>query len=124
MQRPTLALVGFGYWHYGLLLGVVAVAGGLKKAIGDPYESHDAWIAAELAAGVSLFLASDVGFRRALGIPGGGARLAAAAAALATIPVGTEVAALLQVAALAVLVAVPLAVEGRRAPRVRQANTA
>ena len=28
----------FGYWHYGLLLGVVAVAAGLKKAVGHPYD--------------------------------------------------------------------------------------
>ena len=32
-RRARLALVAFGYWHYGLVLGVVAVAAGLKKAI-------------------------------------------------------------------------------------------
>ena len=37
-RRARLALVGFGYWHYGLLLGVVGVAAGLKKAVGDPYD--------------------------------------------------------------------------------------
>ena len=37
-RRARLAIVAFGYWHYGLVLGVVAVAAGLKKAIGDPYE--------------------------------------------------------------------------------------
>jgi low temperature requirement protein LtrA len=36
-RRPQLALTGFGYWHYGILLGIVAVAAGLRKAIGDPY---------------------------------------------------------------------------------------
>ncbi len=59
--RPRLALVGFGYWHYGLLLGVVAVAAGLKKAIADPYQPNEAWVALELAGGVALFLVSDVG---------------------------------------------------------------
>ena len=69
---------------------MIALAAGLKKAVGAPYDPLDAWIAGELAVGVALFLACDVGFRRTLGIPGGGVRLAAAAAALATIPLGTE----------------------------------
>ncbi len=94
-RRPTIVLVGFAYWHFGLLLGVIALAAGLKKAIGDPYDPLDAWIAAELAVGVALFLACDVGFRRTLGIPRSGTRVAAAAPAVATIPLGTEIAAAL-----------------------------
>ena len=112
-----LALHGFGYWHYGLLLGVVAFAAGLKKAIGDPYDPLDGWIASELAAGVALFLACDVGFRRTLDVPRGGTRLVAAAAALATIPIGTELAAAPQVGALAAILVVALAVEGFRPVR-------
>ncbi len=60
-RRVQLALNGFGYWHYGLLLGIVALAAGLKVAIGDPYETLDGWIAVELAAGAA-FIACDVGF--------------------------------------------------------------
>jgi low temperature requirement protein LtrA len=104
-RRPHLALVGFGYWHYGLLLGVVAVAAGLKKAIGDPYDPLDSWIASELAVGVAVFIACDVGFRRTLRIPRSGTRLVAAALALATIPLGTELAATAQLAALVAVVA-------------------
>ena len=37
-RRARLALVAFGYWHYGLVLGVVAVAAGLKKSIRHPYD--------------------------------------------------------------------------------------
>ena len=37
-RRARVALTAFGYWHYGLVLGVVAVAAGLKKAVGDPYD--------------------------------------------------------------------------------------
>jgi low temperature requirement protein LtrA len=110
-RRPRVAVIGFGYWHFGLLLGVIALAAGLKKAIGDPFDPLDDWIAGELAAGVALFLACDVGFRRTLGVPGGGSRLVAAAAALATIPLGTQVSAAAQVGALAALVVVGLAVE-------------
>jgi low temperature requirement protein LtrA len=113
-RRPRLAMTGFGYWHYGLLLAIVAVAAGLKKAVGDPYDPLATWIALELAAGVALFVACDVGFRRTLGIGRGGIRLLAAIAAFATIPLGTELAATAQVAALAAIVALALAVEGSR----------
>jgi low temperature requirement protein LtrA len=109
--RPQLALVGFGYWHYGILLGVVAVAAGLKKAVADPYGELDGWIAVGLAAGVTLFVACDAGFRWTLGIPRGRARLVAATAALATIPLGTAVGAAVQIAALAALVVAALAVQ-------------
>ncbi len=116
-RRPQLALTAFGYWHYGLLLGVVAVAAGLKKAIGEPYDGLETWIAVELAVGAALFVACDVGFRRTLAIPRSHARLAASAAALATIPLGTEVAAAAQIGALASLIAVALVVEAvKRAP--------
>ena len=114
-RRPWLALSAFGYWHYGLLLGIVAVAAGLKVAIGDPYEPLDGWIAMELAAGVALFVTCDVGFRRTLDIAGGGVRLVAALAALATIPLGLEIAASAQVGALAAVVAGAL-IAGARPP--------
>jgi low temperature requirement protein LtrA len=112
-RRPQLALLGFGYWHYGLLLGIVAVAAGLKKAIGDPYNPLDTWIAAELAAGAALFVACDVGFRRTLGIARSHIRLAASAT-LATVPLGTEIAAAAQLAALTAIAAGALAAETSR----------
>ena len=118
-RRAQLALAGFGYWHYGLLLGIVAVAAGLKKAIGDPYDPLDSWIALELAVGAALFVACDVGFRRTLGIARSWVRLIAAAAAVATIPVGTELAAAAQVGMLAVIIGAALLVEGAR----RQGST-
>ena len=120
-RRVQLALNGFGYWHYGLLLGIVALAAGLKVAIGDPYETLDGWIAVELAAGVALFIACDVGFRRTLGVAGGGVRIAASVAALATIPLGLAVAASAQVGALAAIVAAALVIEGASRVTVRSA---
>jgi low temperature requirement protein LtrA len=113
-RRPQLALVGFGYWHYGLLLGVVAVAAGLKKAIGDPYDPLDDLIAVELGVGAALFVACDVGFRRTLGLSRSEIRLAAAAFMLATIPLGTELSGAAQVGALAAIATFALAVEGSR----------
>ena len=113
-RRPRLALTAFGYWHYGLLLAIVAVAAGLKKAVGDPYDPLETWVALELAAGTALFIGSEVGFRRTLGIGRSGIRLIAALAALATIPLGTEITATAQVGALAAIVVLALAAEGSR----------
>jgi low temperature requirement protein LtrA len=112
-RRPELALRGFGYWHFGILLGIVAVAAGLKKAIGEPYEPLDAWIAAGLAVGAALFIASEVGFRRTFGIARNRVRLLGALVVLATVPLGTELGAAAQVGAIAALVAATLAVEWR-----------
>jgi low temperature requirement protein LtrA len=112
-HRARLALTGFGYWHYGLLLGVVAVAAGLKKAIGDPYDPLADSIGIELAVGVGLFTACTVGFRRTLGLGTSRARLVAAALALATIPLGTDASAVLQLAALTAIVVGALLVEAR-----------
>lgn len=104
-RRPRLALTAFGYWHYGLLLGIAAIAAGLKKAVGDPYDPLDAWIATELAGGTALFVLCGAGFRRTLEIGRSTDRLVAAAAALATVPLGTELAATAQVGVLAAIVA-------------------
>jgi low temperature requirement protein LtrA len=117
-RRPQLALLGFGYWHYGLLLGVIAIAAGLKKGIGDPYGALETWIAVELALGVALFAACDVGFRRTMRLTRSRYRLAATAAAVATIPLGTELAAAAQIGALAAIVCATLAAESSLRPVV------
>jgi len=113
--RARIALTAFGYWHYGLVLGVVAVAAGLKKAVGDPYDPLDGWIGSELAVGVALFTACTVGFRATLGLGVSRIRVIAAAAALATIPVGTTWTAAGQLAALTLIVAAALVAEARSA---------
>ena len=89
----------------------MAVAAGLKKAIGDPYEPLEGWIGVELAAGAALFVACDVGFRRTFGVARNATRLLAAGAILATIPLGTEVGAAAQVGAVAGILALGLVAE-------------
>src|SRR4051794_283160 len=109
-RRPQLALTAFGYWHYGLLLAVIAVAAGLKKAIAYPHEGLEHWIALALAAGTALYIACDAGFRRTFGLPRNTARLIAVLLALATFPLGTAVGGAAQVAALALIIAVAVVV--------------
>ena len=114
-RRARLALVAFGYWHYGLILGVVGVSAGLKKSVGHPYDPLDGWIGSELAVGVALFVACTAGFTATLGLGIRRVRLAAAALVLLTIPVGTEWTAAGEIALLTAIVAAALALEGRRA---------
>jgi low temperature requirement protein LtrA len=115
-QRPWMALYGFGVAHYFLLLGIVLVAVGLKKGTGHAYDELTAGQALALGGGVALFLAADVAFRRVLLLGRSVHRAAAGVAALATVPLGSEVAAAAQLGALALLLAVALASEGALRP--------
>ena len=110
-HRANLALIGFGYWHYGILLGIVAIAAGLKKAVGHPYDPLETWIAVGLAAGTVLFILCDVGFRRTFGIERNNARLLAAPLILATIPLGTDAEAVIQIGAISAIVVAALLAE-------------
>ena len=110
-RRPRLALNAFGYAHVPILVGVVAVAVGVKKTIGHAAEHASPGQALALAGGVALYLVGDVLFRRLLGIAGGGWRAAAAAVALASYPVGRYGAAAGQLAVLVLLLVALLTVE-------------
>jgi len=111
-RRPQLALVGFGYWHYGIILAIVAVAAGLEQAIEHPWDPSDSWTAVALAAGVAAFVTCEVGFRRTFGITRRRVRLITALAVLTTIPLGTGISALAQVGALTAIMAAALTAEG------------
>jgi low temperature requirement protein LtrA len=111
-RRPRLGLVGFGYWHYGIILAIVAVAAGLERALEHPWDLSDAWTAVVLAAGVAAFVACEVGFRRTFGITRSRLRLVTALAVLATIPLGTGIGALAQIGALTAIMAAALTAEG------------
>ncbi len=115
-DEPDLA----GLAKVVLLLGVILVAAGLKKAIEHPLDPLEGFTAVVFAAGAALFVASDSALLRVLRIPGSAAQVAASVAALATIPLGLEVSAAAQVAALAAIVALG-AVAGA-APRATQAR--
>ena len=114
-RRPRLALVAFGYWHLPILLGVIALAAGMKATIAHPFEPLGGGTALGGGGGVALFLAGDVLFRRSLAIGRGAPRAAAAVAAPATVPLGAALPALAQLGTLVVLLAL-LFVAERRPP--------
>ncbi len=105
------------YWaHLLILLGIICDAAALERAIGHPFDSLDFARALALGGGTALFLIGHAFFRRILKLPVRPWRLLAAALALATIPLGTEVSALAQLAALAGGVGICLALEGEPEP--------
>ncbi len=91
-ERPRLAINAFGYCHLLILLGIIAVATGLRHGIGHPFEPLPAAQAIALGAGASIFLLGQALFRQTLGIGAALTRGVAAALALATIPIGTQLA--------------------------------
>jgi low temperature requirement protein LtrA len=114
-RRGWAALQAFGYWHLLMLLGIIALAAGLKDVIGHAFDPLDLAHALMLSGGAALFLAGDVLFRRTLAIGPGRLRTVAAALALATVPMGLAVSALTQLAALVLVLAASLLGETRAA---------
>jgi low temperature requirement protein LtrA len=107
--RPRLAIL-LGYVHIVLLFGVVLVATGLKKAIPEPLDPLSTATAVALAAGTAFFVAADAVMLRFLRVAQSPMRAVGPFAVLATIPLGAGVSSALQVAALALIVAVAVAV--------------
>jgi low temperature requirement protein LtrA len=110
-RRGWVAIQAFGYCHLGMLLGIIALAAGLKDAIGHAFDPLDLAHALMLSGGTALFLAADILFRRTLAIGPGRLRAAAAALALATIPLGLTLSALVQLVVLVLVLAGSLAAE-------------
>jgi low temperature requirement protein LtrA len=116
-ERPRLAIHAFGYAYLPILLGVVLVAAGLKHVTGRPFDPLDTPWALALGAGSAVFLLGEAAFRRALRLGEVSPRAVAAVVALATIPIGTQVAAAAQVLALVALFTVMLTAARRTRPR-------
>jgi low temperature requirement protein LtrA len=112
-RRGWVAFQAFGYWHLLMLLGIIALAAGLKDAIGHAFDPLDLAHALMLSGGTALFLAGDVLFRRTLHLGPGRLRTGAAALALTTIPLGLTLTALTQLVALVVVLAGSLLAETR-----------
>ena len=113
-RRAALALSAFFYGNIPLLLGIVAIATGVKQAIERSFgyqPGEPARAAVALAAGSALFLAGDVAFRRLLGLGPVLIRAITAAAVLATIAVGVTVTIEAQLALVAAMLAAMLVAE-------------
>lgn len=87
-RRPGLAIVAYFYAHMPMLLGVVFIAAGVRAATGH---GGSGGLAAALALGLgtAAFTGGTAAFRAVLHTRPIGLRLAGAAFALATVPLGT-----------------------------------
>jgi low temperature requirement protein LtrA len=97
-ERALIARDSYSYLHLPMIAGIVLVALGVKKTLGDVDEPLKTVPAVALFGGVALYYAGHVGFRLrnvgTLNRP----RLVAVLGCLALIPVATEVDALVAVA--------------------------
>ena len=124
-QRPAaLALAAYFFAYIPLLLGIVALASGVKQAIVNPGRTLPAGPCLALGCGVALFLAGSAAFRHVLRIGPRSWRLAAAVVALAASAVGVTVSVAAEMALLTEIVALSLAAERRAALAVERRTTA
>ena len=118
-RRPRVALNAYGYAHYPLLLGIVVLAAGVKKAIGHATDHLTVGQAVALGGGVALFLFGDVAYRWVLRIGRPTYRLWGVVGVLATIPLGL-VMAVGQLIALIVVLLIMLVTEEVSRRRVQR----
>ena len=114
-RRPRLGLYSYGYAHVPIVLGVVAVAAGVKRSIGHAFEPQGLGLALLLGGGVALYLAGEALFRRSLRMAPAWFRAAAGLVALASVPLGMLVGAVAQLAFLVALLAAAIVLEKRLA---------
>src|SRR6266496_3376853 len=121
--RPALALAAYFYAYIPMLLGIVALASGVKQAIVNTGNTLPAGPCVAMGCGVALFLAGSAAFRHALRIGPGRYRLTAAVVALAASWVGVTLSVAAEMAVLTVIVAAALVVERRAAERMATVDT-
>jgi low temperature requirement protein LtrA len=111
--RPALALAAYFYAYIPMLLGIVALASGVKEAIVRTGSTLPAGPCLAMGCGVALFLAGSAAFRHALRIGPGRYRLGAAVACLAASWVGVTLSVAAEMVLLILIVALSLAAERR-----------
>ena len=110
LRRARLAVNAWGFAHYVMVLGIVVLAVGIKKTVGHAFEPLHWGEAIALAGGVALYQVGHAVFLRLLGIGGWVHRALAAVAVLATIPLG-HVQAVVQLAAIPIIMATAAIIE-------------
>jgi low temperature requirement protein LtrA len=115
--RNVAARDGFSFLHLPLVAGIVLLALGVKKTLEGVDDPLSEVAAVALCAGVALYLAADVAFRRRILGTLDVRRLVAAAACAALLPVALELPALAALAAIAAVCVALVGYESARALR-------
>jgi low temperature requirement protein LtrA len=118
--RVLMARDSYAYLHLPMIAGIVLVALGVKKTIGDVETPLKEVPAVALFGGIAMYYAAHIGFRlRNVGTLNGG-RMVAAVVCLALMPIGTEVDALVSLALAAAVTSGLIAYETIRHAEARQ----
>jgi len=119
-ERVRIARDAYSYLHLPMIAGIVLVALGVKTTLNHVHEPLDDVPAVALLGGIALYYAAHVAFRlRILGSVNP-ARLLAAGAALALIPVATSVDAIVALGLAAAVTSTLIAYETVRFRDLRQ----
>jgi low temperature requirement protein LtrA len=119
-HRATIARDAYSYLHFPMIAGIVLIALGVKKTIGDVGEPLKTAPAVALFGGIALYYAGHVGFRFRNTHTLYRGRLVALVVAVALIPVATEVDALVAVGLAAGLTSAVVAYEVVRYAEARR----
>ena len=111
--RNVMARDAFSFLHLPLVAGIVLLALGVKKTLGDTGEPLELVAAVALCGGAALYLAAGVAFRRRCLLAVERQRLLAAAACLAVLPLATQLDALASLAVVAAICAALVGYESR-----------
>ncbi|MCO5997417.1 low temperature requirement protein A [Actinoallomurus rhizosphaericola] len=112
-RRTGAIMNAYFYAHIPLMIGIVAAAAGVKKAMAHPVEALHTGPAVALGAGVAAYLLGDAAFRRILRIGSPAIRVGAAGLSLAAIPVGAVLAGEAELIALVLIIVAALLTERR-----------
>jgi low temperature requirement protein LtrA len=119
-RRLRIARDSYSYLHLPMIAGIVLVALGIKKTLGDVEEPLETIPSVALFGGIALYYAGHVGFRLrnvgTLNRP----RTVALVVCLALIPLGTEVDAIFAVALAATVTSAVIAYEAIRYAEARR----
>ncbi len=118
-ERNAMARDSYSYLHFPMVAGIVLLALGMKKTLGDTGDPLKVVTASAMLGGTALYLLAHVAFRlRNVGTLNR-QRLACAVLLVALIPVAVEVPALATLAILAAIVAALIAYEAVRFAEAR-----
>jgi low temperature requirement protein LtrA len=123
-RRGWFALVGIDLPTVLMLAGVVAVAAGSRLSLPVLTDRSPTAAAALIAGGAATFLVGSALARLVFRLPMPAARAVAALVVLATAPVGTQLGAAQQLAAVALVIGVLLVLESRSTARVAVGDAA
>jgi low temperature requirement protein LtrA len=118
-EQNAMARDSYSYLHFPMVAGIVLVALGMKKTLGDVSEPLELVPAAALFGGTALYLLAHVGFRLRNVHTLNRQRLVTAVLLLVLVPAGVELPALASVALVAAVLAALIAYEALRFAEAR-----